>query len=607
MIETLRVDVAGVPVFVAPNGPRVPVVGMTFRVGRADETAATSGLSHLVEHLALPATTATSFDFNGTVEPIFTTMYAAGHPSDIRDFVATTAGLLKNLPPDRFEPERRTLLAEEAIRGGGGARLALALRYGPVGHGLPGYDEYGLRRLEWPDVESWTSARFTKANAALWLAGAAAEDVELELDLPAGERRHDPPFPRQIGEVSTPAIYASGFGVGVCLSFVSDRTPASRLGVDLLADALRERLRYELGLSYSIATDYQGMSAESAHVCVTADVTDEHIGDWLHEATSILEDMAAGGPSEAALRRANAHRKRYDHEEATAAPSWVATCAEWELVGLPVPSHAAYLADYEAVTSEDVAQALAAMRPSLLVLGPDSTPVPDGFEEYPLFSKHRVHGRRHRPASFRDRLRRDLREVELFSSAEGVTNASYGRTVTAIYESVVVCIREPGERTLLTDDGFFVTVVADAWTDGEAILREIDVAVPDHLVVADQEGVESRRSIVEDLAATTFKRTWLVRDELAVLPAHMDRDEQLLVLATASRGWRFGLVALTDRRLTFLYGDGTNHSFVVDRDSSSVRATGDAKLEVLVEEEWITLSEVGPAGKAREVEQLFRG
>jgi hypothetical protein len=80
------------------------------------------------------------------------------------------------------------------------------------------------------------------------------------------------------------------------------------------------------------------------------------------------------------------------------------------------------------------------------------------------------------------------------------------------------------------------------------------------------------------------------------------------VLATASRSWRLGLVALPDRRrLTFLYGDGTKHSFVVDRDSASVRAKGDAKLEVLVEDEWITLSDVGPAGKAREVEQLFRG
>ena len=161
VLGTLRAEIAGVPAFVVPDGPRVPVVGLTFRVGRADETAATSGLSHLVEHLALPATTATPFDFNGTVDTLFTSLFASGDLDDLRDFIATTSELLRNLPEERFETERRILVAEESTRSTGGARQALALRFGPVGHGLPGYFEYGLRRAEWPEVAGWASERFT--------------------------------------------------------------------------------------------------------------------------------------------------------------------------------------------------------------------------------------------------------------------------------------------------------------------------------------------------------------------------------------------------------------------------------------------------------------
>jgi hypothetical protein len=48
-------EIDGIPVFTAPLLPGLPfVAGMVFRVGRCDETLRTSGITHLVEHLALP-------------------------------------------------------------------------------------------------------------------------------------------------------------------------------------------------------------------------------------------------------------------------------------------------------------------------------------------------------------------------------------------------------------------------------------------------------------------------------------------------------------------------------------------------------------------------
>ena len=603
VLETLRAEIAGVPAFVVPDGPRVPVVGLTFRVGRADETAATSGLSHLVEHLALPATTATPFDFNGTVDTLFTSLFASGDLDDLRDFIATTSELLRNLPEERFETERRILVAEESTRSTGGARQALALRFGPVGHGLPGYFEYGLRRAEWPEVAGWASERFTAASAAFWLSGATIEDLDLELELPGGGSREEPPLPRELDDLSTPAVYAAGSSVGVCLSLLADRRAATRIALETYADALRERLRYELALSYSIEHDLHALTADVSHLCVTADVADEHIATWLEEATTILEQLAGDGPTDEVLARTLARYRRYDRDE-PAATGWAAMCAEWELVGRPVPTHVDHAAEYDAVTTEAVAQALEGMRTSLLVLGPDGTPVPTSFAEYPVFSSARLHGRRHRPASRRDRLRRHLRDVELISSQDGVASVSEAGWVTAPYERTVLCIRGEDQRTVLTDDGFFLPVFASAWTHGAELVDEIDRAIPTDLVVPDWPASDPRATAVGELARSTFRRTWLVSEELELLPTLLAEGEEPLVLAKASRGWKLGLVALTNRRLHFVYGDGSKHSFVVDRDSVSATAKG-STLTLDLGDESVKLTDVDPKDKAAELARML--
>ena len=116
-IEVVRTEIGdGLPVFCAPAGEFTPSAGLTFRAGRADETAATSGLSHLVEHLILPARTGGLVDFNGYVDNLVTAVFGRGKPNDLRAFLAATVALVRHPPTERFEVERRILLAEEATR-----------------------------------------------------------------------------------------------------------------------------------------------------------------------------------------------------------------------------------------------------------------------------------------------------------------------------------------------------------------------------------------------------------------------------------------------------------------------------------------------------------
>lgn len=598
-IEVSRHEVAGIPVFVLEGGSPVPTLGVTFRVGRVDETATTSGITHLVEHLVLPARTDVSVDFNGVVDTLYTSMYAAGEPDELLEFLASIVALLRQPPVDRIEIERRTLLAEEVTRSTGGARQAFALRYGPHGAGLTGYDEYGLRRIGVSDVDAWATKRFTRESAAIWLSGVPLD--QLDVGLASGGSRIAAPEPRQIDDLQTPAVYAYGSGTGTCLSLIARRSPTTNLALDALADGLRQRLRYELGLSYSIDTDTQPLTGSLTQLILTADVADDDAARWLEEAVAILDVLAADGPTPAWLERAKSGWRRYDRDP-RARTGWAASRADFELVGRPFQTNAAHLAEREAVTGDDIAHYLAAARESLLVLGSSTTPVPPGFEEYPVHSTVRVVGRRRRPRGVRNRLRRDYRDVALISGDEGVTFVTLtGLAYTALYDSAVVCLRRPGERTLLSDDGFFVEVVANDWTDGRAALEEIDARVAPERAIDMARGIEGRIAEVERISSATFRRTWLVSEELAALPELLDDDETLLVLAQASRGWRLGLVALTDRRLHFLYGRGQTHSFAADRGTVQVHRTRGSKLELDCAGELVALTDIGPKGKAAEL------
>jgi predicted Zn-dependent peptidase len=468
-------------VFVLEDTLPVPALGLTFRVGRVDETAPNAGITHLVEHLILPASIGQPVDFNGSVDELFTSMWARGDAEHLLDFLVSVVELLDRPPFDRLEVERRTLLAEEATQSYGGPRQAFALRYGPHGPGLTGYQEYGLRKVGASDVEKWIASRFARENAAVWISGVPPE--RLEIGLAAGGVRHEPVVPAQLDALRTPAVYAYGYGTGVCISLLGARSRTTALAVDALTDGLVQRLRYELGLSYSIHGTTQAVSESLTQLTVTADVADSDLPRWLEEALEVVDRMVDAGPDPAWLERAKDAWRRSDTEPASAT-GWVAWKADAELLGRPFQTHAEADAERDAVTPDDIAHYFADARPSLLVLGPHTTPVPAGFEEYPVTSDHRVEGKRHRPKRrLRERLRRSPTWA-IVSADEGISLVDpAGSAHTALYDTAVVCLQRADERTLLSDDGFFVNLERADWTDADAIFDSIDAHMPEERVV----------------------------------------------------------------------------------------------------------------------------
>ncbi|MEV4150828.1 hypothetical protein AB0J40_44740 [Amycolatopsis sp. NPDC049691] len=248
MLSTFEVD--GVPAVAAKrSGPLT--AGLVFRVGRADETLATAGITHLVEHLALHRFGVGEHHFNGATGADHTYFEMAGSEAEVVAFLAGVCASLGDLPMERLETEKSVLRTEESRRGGGG--LLARHRYGAQGYGLTDFLELGVPRLGPAEVAHWARTWFTRENAALWVAGERVP-AGLRLPLPPGVRRPVPPRPAILA--TGPACFSYGEG-GVAFSTTVRPGAGAQVFAKVLERELFRALRQEGGYSYQAATSYQ--------------------------------------------------------------------------------------------------------------------------------------------------------------------------------------------------------------------------------------------------------------------------------------------------------------------------------------------------------------
>src|SRR5262249_28047832 len=145
---------------------------LAFGVGPRDERLTNSGITHLVEHLALQPLGHKTYMWNGMVEPARTQFVVQGSADDIVDFFTAVTRNLRDLPTDRLADELRVLTIEGDRRGVNQSGIDLYCRFGPRGPGLGGRRELGFRRVDSDEVVSWARTWFTSRNAAFWISGA---------------------------------------------------------------------------------------------------------------------------------------------------------------------------------------------------------------------------------------------------------------------------------------------------------------------------------------------------------------------------------------------------------------------------------------------------
>ncbi|OQR60257.1 peptidase M16 [Streptomyces maremycinicus] len=435
-----------IPTLYAPASGNEITAGLFFRVGRADETLATAGLTHLVEHLALHRLGLSDLHYNGATANAYTLFHVTGSEEEVVRYLNSVCAGLRDLPMERLETEKEILRTEAAGRGGGPQQQMPLWRYGAQGYGLSSYNELGTRSLTPDQVRRWAETRFTRDNAVLWITGEQVPDG-LDLTLPQGTRF---PAPAATSALPTTPAYISGEDGHVVLTSVLRRSTAASVFADVLGRALFQDLRQEGGYSYSAEADYTPRDAEFATLTAYADALPQKQDAVVGGFVDTFARLRAGRIEQSELDSVRAKLlKMYDTPDLAAAalPSYALSL----LLGHRILTPEQHRAELNAVTTQDLREVAREAWGDALLQVPGRGVDWAGLTLAPQHSQAAVTGTRHRS------LEDD--EVTLVIGAEGVSLLTPRGPVTVRYDACAAMTTRPdGARVLTGHDGFSVTV-----------------------------------------------------------------------------------------------------------------------------------------------------
>jgi zinc protease len=538
-----RGELDGIPVFWA-SAPEPVSAALIFRVGRADETLPTAGITHLVEHLALFTRGISPFETNGAVDNLRTVFFARGTREEVLGFLTAVAQSIQALPMDRLEDEKRVLETEAATRPSSTYETVVGLRFGASRHGLLNYAELGLRAASAESVVHWAAERFSRENAAIWMSGPPPD--ELELNLSAG-RRLSPPDPEPLPKLRLPAQASFG-NAGVALGALAERSTALTTGLGVALERAHAHLRLTHGLTYGVYTSYEPLTAVLAHVFIAADALAEHARAVRDELLAVLEDLAAEGLSADDLEGAKKRAARA-LTDPLGLPQHLDRAATNELFGGQFLTKGELLAELDELTSEMIAEALAVILETAIFLVPEGLAPPGRFSKYGDWDVPRVQGREYR-LSGSGRQRQSTRVI---TGRDGISLVppQPEEPITILYGDAAAVLRwRRGRRTLLGRDGSWFEIEAATIVDGDRLVSAIDSLFDSSLFIS-MEDVDDAGAY-EDLVDEKLRSRKGLKDEIAAFPQYLLPGEKPLILAEASKGSREGLLAVTDRRVLFL-------------------------------------------------------
>jgi predicted Zn-dependent peptidase len=287
-----RTEVDGVPVFWHTQPGRL-TASLIFGVGIAHETFLETGITHLVEHLAMRPLRTSRYENNATTEMLHTSFDVSSSPETVVDHLHRICRSLSALDTGPLELERGVLVAEERGSEGPGvtAWLPASIWFGNQAYGLAGNIQVATVRASAEDVRAWCARWFHRGNAALVLSGPPPEG--LRLPLPGGPRRHPPAV--QPFALTTPAHTTVPNGVIGCA--LVDWTAEMACAAGTLMSRLTDRLRHLEGLVYDIGFDHQLIDGRRAVLGFGTDVPDKHARRVLDAIRGELAALGESGPT----------------------------------------------------------------------------------------------------------------------------------------------------------------------------------------------------------------------------------------------------------------------------------------------------------------------
>lgn len=443
-----RTEIDGVPtLFAEHSGPYR--AGLVFRVGRADESFARSGITHLLEHLTLFPLGIAEHNYNGCTGPVTTTFTASGTEDEVVTFLGAVCQNLAKPPLERLVTEKSILKTEWANRAEGADSSIASWRYGAKGYGLMSFSEPGLSMVTAEELLAWSSTWFTRQNAALWICGERLPGG-IVLDLPAGTRRRVPTPTSALP--STPAFYVEGDKAVVFNSVLADR-PAVAVFARVLERTLYRDLRHDAGISYTATAATCARGDGQTSLTALVDALPDQAGAAVGGMVDVLAKLRAGRVEQ---RDVDAHitgvAEAAEHPDAEACllPSAAFDLLTDQPLVLDVES---YLADLRSVTVEQVRQVAVEASANALLLVPGGTAADwAGFTAAPTTAESMVAGTVH-PSI-------DQKHADLIIGPDGVSSRfGSDRGSTVRFDELAALLRWPdGACQLVGDDGFMIRI-----------------------------------------------------------------------------------------------------------------------------------------------------
>lgn len=476
---------------------------LLFRVGAADETFSTHGITHLVEHLVLYREDSGCPQTNGSVSWTTLSLRAVGDGEQVGRFLNGVVTRLRALPLRRIEDERRVLAAEIAQRSPSRHGPLFSYRYGLRDYGLTFLDDLLPRQLAADHVQAWADAHAVAGNAVLLLSGPPPPVFTAELH--SGPWRAPPDATRTM--IAPRPVWIPG-GDEVLLHAVVPRTPAATVAGHVLRRRLHRTLREDRALAYSPTVSYEPMDAGHALVAVRSDADHEPelVTCLLLDTISDLatgrrpaRDEEIAAPVALARRAAQLDAERFELARQAAAAV---------LVGRPVRSPEQLVAEREALTAVDMTEAAAQILADAMVALPPRVDLLPPWQPAPsCVEAPIVRGR-----SSRSRGRQRQRMV---ADETGVTlTPADSPPVTIRAERAVAVLRRAdGARIVLGEDGCELRFDPALWEDGEALGDSIDRVFAGVPAIADN----ATDPTAVPLGAADCRPGWLVTAAVGVV------------------------------------------------------------------------------------------
>lgn len=444
--------------------------GLTVRVGWADETLVTSGVTHLLEHLTLLGIGHPGDHSNSRVDQTALHFHCTGDEATVSDFVGSVSRQLADPPTARLAEGRGAVRTELAGRRSTIEDTLLAWRYGATTFGLNGQSQYAVDHVDADQVAAWSHSHATRGNTALWLSGPP----------PAGLRVHLPeggttpvPDPRRTIQPQLPAWFPAPDSSGVALHALVPRDPASRALAQVLRDRLTDRLRGQGAMAHPPRTDHRVVSRDLARLLAVSHLVDHRRQDAVGVFLSALTDLVEGAPVTDAELAAWHRAEERDAAEPSMLVGLVAARARDLLVGHtddPVEhavEHA--VAAGRQVTAEGVAASARLAVASAVAAVPDGVAPPDG----PWGRAAATTGE---PLSGVEVRGLDPARAEVMVvSPEGLTWRCGTEHLTVVRDRVAAVLHwQDGRRVVIGEDANRIVVEPTLWLGGRSVVRHVD-------------------------------------------------------------------------------------------------------------------------------------